>query len=72
MAKNWTKPKPIYFIHMYKEVLALNNLQWLRCRKTESSQNIIYLVYVYKEYLALNNLQWLIRHKTVPSQNLYI
>ena len=28
------KPNPIYLIYMYKEDLALNNLQWLICHKT--------------------------------------
>ena len=41
---------------MYKENLALNNLQWLICHKTQPDQIIyIYLVYMYKEDLA-NNL----------------
>ena len=26
---------PIYLIYMYKEDLALNNLQWLICHKTQ-------------------------------------
>ena len=47
---------------MYKEDLALNNLQWLICHKSQQNQ-IIYLIYMYKEDLALNNLQWLICHK---------
>ena len=34
--------------------LALNNLQWLICHKTQP--NTIYLVYMYKEDWALNNL----------------
>ena len=45
----------IYLIYMYKEDLALNNLQWLICHKTQTNQ-IIYLIYMYKEDLALNNL----------------
>ena len=49
----------IYIIYMYKEDLALNNLQWLICHKSKS-----YLVYLYKEDLALNYLKWLICHKT--------
>ena len=54
---------------MYKEDLALNNLQWLICHKTKPNQkNPIYLIYMYKEDLALNNLQWLICHKTKPNQ----
>ena len=50
---------------MYEEDLALNNLQWLICHKTQPNQ-IIYLMY--KEDLALNNLQWLICHKNLPNQ----
>ena len=30
--------KIIYLIHMYKEDLALNNLQWLICHKTKPQQ----------------------------------
>ena len=55
---------------MYKDGLALNNLQWLICHKTKP--NLIYLTYKYKEDLALNNLQWLIYHKTLPNQIIYI
>ena len=40
---------------MYKEDLALINLQWLICHKTQP--NHIYLIYMYKKDLALNNLQ---------------
>ena len=50
---------------MYKEGLALNNLQWLICHKTKLNQtkpNHIYLIYMYKQDLPLNNLQWLIYH----------
>ena len=57
---------------MYKENLALNNLQWLICHKTQPKPNPLYLIYMYKENLALNNLQWLICHKTQPNQILYI
>ena len=42
---------------MYKEDLALNNLQWLIYHKTQPKPNPTYLVYMYKEDLALNNLQ---------------
>ena len=55
---------------MYKEDLALNNLQWLICHKTKpnpTQSNPIYLIYMYKEDLALNKLQWLICHKTKPN-----
>ena len=57
---------------MYKEDLALNNLQCLICHKIPTRPNPIYLIYMYKEDLALNNLQWLICHKTQPNQILYI
>ena len=46
---------------MYKEDLALNNLQWLICHKTKLNQ----IIYIYKEDLALNNLQWLKPHHQV-------
>ena len=52
---------------MYKEDLALNNLQWLICHKGQPNQ-IIYLIYKYKEDLVLNNLQWLICYKSQPNQ----
>ena len=53
---------------MYKEDLALNNLQWLICHKTKP--NYVYLIYMYKEDLALNNLQWLICHKNQTNLSL--
>ena len=56
----------IYLIYMYKDDLALNNLQWLICHKNQPNQ-IIYLIYMYKDDLALNNLQWLICHKNQPN-----
>ena len=34
---------PIYLIYMYKEDLALNNLQWLICHKIQPNQ-ILYVV----------------------------
>ena len=55
---------------MYKGDLALNNLQWLICHKTQP--NDINLIYMYKEDLVLKNLQWLICHKTQPNQIPYI
>ena len=60
----------IYSIYMFKEDLALNNLQWLICHKTQP--NHIYLIYMYKEDFALNNLQWLLCRKTQPNQIIYI
>ena len=47
---------------MYKEDLALNNLQWLICHKTKPNHEC--LIYMFKEDLALNKQQWLICHKT--------
>ena len=32
----------MYLIYMYKEDLALNNLQWLICHKTKASWNRIF------------------------------
>ena len=50
---------------MYKKDMALNNLQWLICHKTQLHQIIdIIHIYMYEKDLALNNLQWLICHKT--------
>ena len=69
--QNPTKPNPIYLIYMYKEDLALNNLQWLICHKTKPNQtkpNPIYQIYMNKEDLALNNLQRLIFHEAKPNQ----
>ena len=42
MPYNPTKPNPIYLIYMYKEDLALNNLQWLIYHKTQLNQ-ILYI-----------------------------
>ena len=50
MPYNPTQLNHIYLIYMYKEDLALNNLQWLICHKTQL--NHIYLKYMYKEDLA--------------------
>ena len=55
-------------MYMSTKDLALNNLQWLICHKTQPNQTI-YLIYMYKKDLALNNQQWLICHKTKPNQN---
>ena len=41
--------------HDDKKDLALNNLQWLICNKTQP--NYIYLIYMYEEVLTLNNQQ---------------
>ena len=42
-------------MYVYKEDLALNNLQWLICHKTKLHP--IYLIYMHKGDLALNNTQ---------------
>ena len=42
------QPNHIYLIYMYKEYLALNNLQWLICYKTNPTQ-IIHI-----QYLCIN------------------
>ena len=42
MQETQTKPNPLYLIYMYKEDLALNDQQWLKCHKTEPNQ-IIYI-----------------------------
>ena len=39
---NPTKPNPIFLIYMYKEDLALNNLQWLICHKAQPNE-IMYI-----------------------------
>ena len=57
---------------MYKQDLALNNLQGLICHKTLIKPNHIYLTYMYKQDLALNNPQGLICHKTLTKPNPYI
>ncbi len=44
----------IIYVYLYKEDLALNNLQWLICLKTKPNQ-ILYLKYMYKQDLTLNN-----------------
>ena len=53
---------------MYKEDLALNNLQVLICHKTQPNQTKSYIFNIYEEDLALNNLKWLICHKIQPNQ----
>ena len=69
---DWSAIKPnqaksyISNIFMYKEDLALNNLQRLICHKTQPKPNYIYLVYIYKEDLVLDKPQWLTCHKTQP------
>ena len=77
MPYNPTQPSHIYLIYIYKEDLALNNLQWLICHEIKPNQIIyIYLIYIYKEDLALNNLQWLNAMKPNPTKsyifNIYV
>ena len=65
---------------MYKEDLALNNLEWLIYYKIQQNQTKLFIfnIYMYKEDLALNNLEWLIYYKTQHNQtklfifNIYI
>ena len=38
----------IYIIYMYKEYLALNNLQWLICYKTQPNQ----IIYIFNMYVS--------------------
>ena len=49
---------------MYKEDLALNNMQRLICQKKKQKKNksYVYFKYMFKEDLALNNIQRLICH----------
>ena len=37
----------IYLIYMYKEDLALNDLQWMMCHKTKSKQTKLYISNTY-------------------------
>ena len=45
-------------MYRYKEDLALNNLQWLICRKTQPNQILYIFIYMYKEDLALTYHGW--------------
>ena len=64
---NQIKPNQIIF-NMYKEVLALNDPQWLTYHKTPTKLNHIYLIYMYKQNSKYNNSQRLICHKVQPNQ----
>ena len=44
MQLNPAKPNHIYLIYMYKEDLALNNLQWLICHKTKQNHLKDYVI----------------------------
>ena len=60
---------------MYKDDLALNNLQRLLCHKTQpnpTQPNPMYLIYISKHDLALNNLQLLICRLTQPNKIIYM
>ena len=57
-----------YFIYMYKQDLALNNLQWLIRHTTKPNQLNQIIFDIYKQDLASNNLRALICHKTVNHQ----
>ena len=46
-----------YLIYMYKQDLALHNLQWLIVIKPNQTKLYIYLIYMYKKHLTLINLQ---------------
>ena len=72
MSSGSLKTLIIYLIYMYKKDLALNNLQWLICHKSQPNQILYIHIYVYKKDLAWNNLQWLICHKTQPNDIIYI
>ena len=58
------KTKQILYIWYIciKRGLALNNLQWLICRKTQLTKKHIFNIY--EQDLVLNNLQWLTCYKT--------
>ena len=47
MPQNPTEPNHIYLIYMYKEDLALNNLQWLIYGKTQPNKIIYIYIYIY-------------------------
>ena len=48
----------MYLTYMYKENLALNNLLWVVCHKTQRNQTKSYLIYMYEENLVLTKPQW--------------
>ena len=52
MLQNPTKPNLIYLIYMYKGDLALNNLKWLICHKTQLNQTkCLQIIHIREEYL---------------------
>ena len=56
---------------MYKEDLALNNLQGLNCYKPKANQTI-HIQNIYEKDLALNNQQWLNCYILKSNQILHI
>ena len=57
----------IYLIYMYKEDLALNNLQWLISHKTKPNQILCIQCICIKGILHINNLQLVIYYKIKPN-----
>ena len=54
MPWNLTNGNDIYLTYMYKEDLALNNLQWLICLKTQPNLEITTRIFVpFSTYLAV-------------------
>ena len=47
MQWNPTKSNRIYLIYMYKDDLALNNLEWLICTKTQHNQTYLIIVFAH-------------------------
>ena len=51
-----TRLEIIYLIYMYKKDMALNNLQWLICHKTNPSQTIYFhTLKCFQVLLSTNN-----------------
>ena len=53
MSENQTKPYHIYLIYMYKEDMALNNLQWLICQLKQAKLYQFICKHFYKNMLLL-------------------
>ena len=49
MPQNPTKPNLIYFIYMYKDNLAFNNIQGLKSYETQPNQ-ILYIINVWRGF----------------------
>ena len=73
MPYNQIEPNPKYLICMYKEDLALNNLQWLICHKTQPNQMCQRTKYHdtsnHRRYPPEHELLWLC---DICTTNLYI